>query len=117
MDARRWVVWYLIAGGVLLLMTLVGSLVQRLPLTTAMLYLGLGVLLGPAGGGMLEVDLQHHAALIEHITEVAVLISPFTAGLKLRLPFSDPQWRLALRLACTSMILTIGGLTWVGIYG
>jgi sodium/hydrogen antiporter len=102
---------------VLLLMTLVGSLVQRLPLTTAMLYLGVGVALGPAGGGVLMVDLQHHAALVEHITEVVVLISLFSAGLKLRLPFSDPQGRLALRLACTSMVLTIGSLTWVGIHG
>lgn len=117
MDARSWVFWYLIAGGVLLLMALVGSLVQRLPLTTAMLYLGLGTLLGPAGGGVLGVDPLHHAALVEHVNEVALLLSLFTAGLKLRLPFSDPQWRLALRLACTSMVLTIGGLTWVGIYG
>jgi NhaP-type Na+/H+ or K+/H+ antiporter len=117
MDTNTWILWYLIAGGVLILMALVSSLVQRLPLTTAMLYLGLGVALGPVGGSLLVVDPLRHAALVEHVTEVALLISLFTAGLKLRLPFSDPQWRLALRLACGSMILTIGSLTWVGVYG
>jgi hypothetical protein len=73
MDARRWIVWYLIAGGVLM------------------------------------VDLQHHAALVEHITEVVVLISLFSAGLKLRLPFSVPGGGSPCGQR-TSMVLTIGSL-------
>ena len=117
MDNSTWVLWYLAAGGLLILMALASSVVSRLPLTTALLYLGAGVALGPAGGGLIMIDPLRHAALIERLTEVAVIISLFTAGLKLRLPLSDPLWRLSLRLATVSMVLTVGGLTLVGVFG
>ena len=117
MDNSTWVLWYLTAGALLILMALASSVVRRLPLTTALLYLGVGAVLGPAGGGLIVVDPLRHAALVERITEVAVIVSLFTAGLKLRLPLADPLWRLPLRLATTSMVLTVGGLTLVGVLG
>jgi NhaP-type Na+/H+ or K+/H+ antiporter len=101
----------------LILMALASSVVSRLPLTTALLYLGAGVALGPAGGGLIVINPLRHAALVERITEVAVIVSLFTAGLKLRLPLSDPLWRLPLRLVTVSMVLTVGGLTLAGVLG
>ena len=44
------------------------------------------------------------------MTEIAVIISLFTAGLKLRLPGSDPRWRAPILLATLAMVLTIGGI-------
>ncbi len=79
-------VWYLIAGGVLIAMALAGSLVKRLPLTPSMLYLALGVALGPYGAGLIRIDPVKDAHIIERIAEIAVIISLFTAGLKLRSP-------------------------------
>ena len=117
MDTSSWILWYLAAGGLLMLMALAGSLVQRLPLTTALLYLVAGAALGPAGGGLLVIDLLHHAVLVERVAEIALLVSLFTAGLKLRLPLSDPQWQLPVRLACGSMALTVGALTLIGVVG
>lgn len=117
MDNSTWVLWYLTAGALFILMALASSVVRRLPLTTALLYLGAGAVLGPAGGGLIVVDPLRHAALVERVTEVAVIVSLFTAGLKLRLPLDDPLWRLSLRLATTSMVLTVGGLTLVGMLG
>jgi len=117
MDNSTWTLWYLIVGGLLILMALASSIVRRLPLTTALLYLGVGAALGPAGGGLIMVDPVRHAAVVERVTEIAVLVSLFTAGLKLRLPLADPLWRLPLRLATTSMVLTVGGLTLVGVLG
>ena len=42
-------IWTLIIGALLISMTLSGTLLKRLPLSTAMLYLAAGYGLGPAG--------------------------------------------------------------------
>ena len=86
--------WFLIAGGLLLFMALAGSVLKRLPLSTAMVYLAVGLGLGPLGLGLLDLDIVRDAALIERVAEVAVLISLFSAGLKLRSPLSEGRWRL-----------------------
>ena len=102
--------WFLIAGVLLIGVALSGSVLKRLPLTAAMFYLTAGVLLGPWGAGLLRVDPVADASLLERLTETAVIISLFTAGLKLRLPPSDRRWRIALLLASAGMLLTIGGI-------
>ena len=52
--------------------------------------------------------------LLERLTEVVVLISLFTAGLKLSHGLRDRRWLLPLRLATTSMLVTVGGITLAG---
>jgi NhaP-type Na+/H+ or K+/H+ antiporter len=108
--------WFVIVGALLILMGLVGSVTDRLPLTPALIYLLLGIALGPAGVGVLQIDPVRDAELLEHVFEVAVLISLFTVGLKLRLPFSDPLWRIAVRLAVLSMLFTIAMVAVGGVY-
>src|SRR5919206_497446 len=57
-------------------------------------------------------------ALDAHVlTPSAVLISLFTAGLKLRTALTDHRWRLPVRLAVESMIVTVGLITLVGVVG
>lgn len=110
--------YFLVAGALLIFMALAYSLVDRLPLSTAMVYLAAGYALSPAGAGLLDVDPLAHAALLERITEVAVLVSLFTTGLKLSPPLRDPRWRLPLRLAFGSMLVTvmlIAGAAMVGL--
>lgn len=80
-----------------------------------MLYLGAGFLLGPHGMGMLTLDVAKHARVLEVVTEVAVLVSLFTAGLKLRTPLRHPRWRPAFRLASVSMTITVGLIAAVGL--
>ena len=41
--------WFLIAGGLFVLMALSGTLLKRLPLSTSLVYLAIGYGLGPAG--------------------------------------------------------------------
>jgi NhaP-type Na+/H+ or K+/H+ antiporter len=82
-----------------------------------MLYLAVGLALGPHGLRMLEIDPIANAAFIERLTEVAVIISLFTAGLKLRIPLTDRRWRPPLRLAFISMSVTVGLIAVVGVYG
>ena len=106
--------WFLIIGALLILMVLLGSLVKRLPLSMAMLYLLIGAALGPFGAGVVRVDAVSHAAILEPVLEVGVLISLFSAGLKLRAPLSNLRWQLPVRLAVAAMLLSIGLLALAG---
>ncbi|HEX6323332.1 MAG TPA: cation:proton antiporter [Vicinamibacterales bacterium] len=104
-------VWFVITGALLIGMALAGTVLKRLPLTASMFYLAAGACLGPWGAGLLDVDAVDDAAILERLTEIAVIISLFTAGLKLRLPISDRRWRAAMLLASIAMLLTIAGVS------
>jgi NhaP-type Na+/H+ or K+/H+ antiporter len=108
--------WLLIIGALFILLALMGTTLQRLPLTTAIIYLAVGVVLGAGVLGMLPVDPLADAALLERVTEIAVLISLFTSGLKLRTPLYEGRWMLPLRLAFGAMTLTIGMLALAGVW-
>jgi len=102
--------WFIVAGALLIGMALAGSALRRAPLTASMFYLGAGAALGPWGAGLLHIDAVEDASALERLTEIAVIISLFTAGLKLRLPGSDQRWRAPILLAAFAMVLTIGGI-------
>jgi sodium/hydrogen antiporter len=108
--------WFLVAGCILVLMALAGSVLKRLPLSTSTIYLVVGVLIGPYGWGLLRLDPLENARLLEVLTEIVVLISLFTAGLKLSPPLTDRRWWIPLRLAFGAMTLTVGMLTLIGVY-
>ena len=103
-------VWFLLAGALLIGMALAGTVLKRLPLTSSIFYLAAGAGLGPWGLGLLHVEAVDDARTLEVLTEVAVIISLFGAGLKLRLPLSDRRWRSAVLLATVAMVMTIGGI-------
>jgi sodium/hydrogen antiporter len=109
-------VWCVVAGAVLVLMALSNSVLKRLPLTASMFYLALGVVLGPAVLGVLELPSLSDSKLVERVTEAAVLISLFTAGLKLRMPLQDRRWVLPVALATISMALTVGLIALLGVF-
>ncbi len=108
--------WVLVIGGVLLGMGLTASYVTRLPFTPTMVYLAIGILLGPAGWAVLHLDPNVRVTLFHRLAEVAVVISLFTVGLKLRLPWRDKRWGPPLVLAFVSMAVTVGLITLVGVW-
>jgi len=107
--------WFVITGALLIGFALAGTVLKRLPVTPSMFYLAAGAWLGPWGVGLLHIDALDDTGMLELLTEIAVIISLFTAGLKLRLPLTDRRWRVALALAGGSMVLTIAGVTAFGI--
>jgi len=109
--------WAVIIGALLTTMALSGSLLKRLPLSTAMLYLAAGVGLGPAAWALMTPHPLLHSVILERVTEVAVLVSLFSAGLKLGRPLSDKHWRVPLRLAFVSMTLTVALIVGMGMFG
>ena len=107
--------WALIIGVLLTTMALAGTQLRGLPLSTGMLYLGVGAVLGPAGWSLLTPHPLAQSQLLEAAAEIAVLISLFAVGLKLGLPLSDSRWQLPLRLATVSMLVTILCVTVLGV--
>jgi len=116
MGAEPFTVACIVAGALLIVMTIANSFIARLPLSAAMLYLGVGAGIGPWGLGLLDLDPLGRAPLLERLTEVAVLISLFVAGLKLAIPLSDKRWRIPVQLASITMVVTVAAITAIGFY-
>ena len=108
--------WYLIIGLLLVGVAVSATFLKRLPLTAPMLYLGVGALLGPLGFSLLVVNPIQSATLLEHAAEIAVIVSLFTTGLKLRVPLRDKLWEMPVRLAFVSMAITVGLVALAGVY-
>jgi NhaP-type Na+/H+ or K+/H+ antiporter len=100
-------IWYLVIGLLLLLMALLQPALKRLPVSSAIVYLLLGVLLGPQVLGWLRIDALGDSHLLERATEAVMLIALFTVGLKMRVPLGHRDWMTALRLVVGALLLTI----------
>lgn len=108
--------WSVTIGLLLVLMALSGTVLARLPLSTAMFYLAVGVLVSPLWWDMAHLDLAFDAVLLERLTEVAVLLALFTAGLKLSPGLNDRRWLVPVRLAVLSMLATVVLVAAAGIW-
>lgn len=99
--------WFMLVGCLLLVMGLTVSLLKRSPITSAIIYLAVGVLVGPTVLNLFHFNPLKESALLETLTEVAVLISLFSAGVKMPVPFSFVRWRAPIQLATVSMTVTV----------
>lgn len=99
--------WFLLIGGLLLLRGLTATLLHRLPVTPAIIYLGVGMLVGPSALHLFHFNPLKESALLEVLTEVVVLISLFSAGVKMPGNFSFARWRAPILLATVSMAVTV----------
>jgi sodium/hydrogen antiporter len=79
----------------------------RRPAYAAIVALGVGVLLGPMGLRLLRPQLMEDGALIETVTEIALLTCLFCLGLRLRMPIEWRTWRIPLRLSTLATLATI----------
>ena len=100
--------WFLLVGTLLLVMGLTFTLLKRTPITAAIIYLLVGLICGPSGLNLYHFNPLKDSALLETLTEVVVLISLFSAGVKMPGPFSLARWRTPILLATVSMAITVG---------
>ncbi|CAD6517757.1 cation:proton antiporter [Paraburkholderia metrosideri] len=112
----RETLWFLIVGAVLVFMGLAATTLRRLPISAAMFYLAIGYGLGLPGVDLLRLDMVGDAHLLRMITEVALLVSLFAIGLRLRLGVLERLWTVPLRLGFLAMLATIPLLTLFGVY-
>ena len=99
--------WFLLIGGLLLFMGLTASRLKSLSVTTAIIYLAAGLLLGPSVFNLFHFNPLKQSALLEVLTEIAVLISLYSAGVKMPAPIKMQHWRLPILMATVSMTLTV----------
>jgi NhaP-type Na+/H+ or K+/H+ antiporter len=100
--------WFLLVGGLLLARGLTTTILKHLPVTPAIIYLAVGLLVGPSVLNAFHFNPLKQSALLEILTEVAVLISLFSAGVKMPVPFGFARWRTPILLASVSMAVSVG---------
>ena len=99
--------WFLLVGLLMLTRGLTTTTLKKLPFTSAILYLAVGILLGPTLFNLFYFDPLKQSGLLEVLTEIAVLISLFSAGIKMPVPATWVKWRAPVRLAWVSMTITV----------
>ena len=100
--------WFLLVGGILLVRGVSASLFRHLPVTPAIVYLLAGLLVGPTVLNVFHFNPLKESGLLETLTEVVVLISLFSAGVKMPAPVTFARWRAPVLLASVSMVVSVG---------
>lgn len=100
--------WFILIGSLMLARGLATTTLARLPFTSAIVYMGVGIVLGPMVLNIFSINAIKEAKLLETLTEIAVLISLFSAGVKMPVPVKLARWSPAIRLAWLSMTVNVG---------
>lgn len=100
-------VWFLLVGGLLLFMGLATAKIKHLPITSAIIYLAVGILVGPTVLNVFHFNPLKQSGLLEVLTEAAVLISLFSAGVKMPALITLKRWRTPIILATVAMTTTV----------
>ncbi|KAI9132289.1 sodium:proton antiporter [Acaryochloris sp. CCMEE 5410] len=101
----------LIIGLLILAVTLGSGWISRLPVSYALIYLIVGILLGPYGIGIVQGEPS--SVLIERLTEFVVIVSVFGCGLKMNRPLNLASWQITGRLIGILMPVSIGAIAFV----
>lgn len=95
----------LVIGLLLLFVTLGSGWISHLPLSYALIYLVVGIILSPYGFNLIQI--RPEAEFLERFTELVVLISLFSCGLKMNRPLKAWAWNSTARLIGFLMPITI----------
>jgi sodium/hydrogen antiporter len=98
----------LVIGILLLLVTLGSGWIARLPLSYALIYLVVGILLSPYGFNLIRV--RPETEFLERLTEFVVIVSLFSCGLKMNRPLKAWAWNSTIRLIGFLMPISIFGV-------
>jgi NhaP-type Na+/H+ or K+/H+ antiporter len=100
--------WFILIGCLMLARGLLTTTISRLPFTSSIVYLCVGLILGPMMLGIFWFNPMEESRLLETLTEIAVLVSLFSAGVKMPVPIKLKRWSPAIRMAWVSMALSVG---------
>ncbi|MBW4521492.1 MAG: sodium:proton antiporter [Scytolyngbya sp. HA4215-MV1] len=103
----------LLVVGLLLLTVTVGSrIIARLPLSYALIYLIVGVLLGPYGVNLIQLQLSNE--WLERLFEMVVIVSLFSCGIKMNRRLNIWSWQSTARLIGILMPISIFAIALIG---
>lgn len=108
--------WFLLTGGLLLAIGISSSVLRRLPVSSSILYLAVGIVVGPTVLNLFHFNPLKQSSLLEVLTEVAALLSLFSAGVKMPVPVTIRRWKAPILLASLSMIVSVGLTALFGYY-
>ena len=104
----------LVIGTLLLGVTLGSGWIERLPLSFALIYLVVGVLLGSYGMGLVKI--RPDAEFLQRLSEFVVIVSVFGCGLKMNRPLKLWAWQSTIRLIGLLMPISIFALAAIAHY-
>lgn len=104
-------------GLVVLLVSWAPVGLKRLPLTLAILCVGVGVGVFSTGLMAFNPDPRTWDTVTEKLTELVVIISLMGCGLKLDRKLGWKRWAVTWRLLAIAMPLTIGAVLVLGVWG
>ncbi len=105
--------WYVLIGALLICVSALEPLLHNRWLGSVHLQLLAGLIAGPAVLNLVHLDLISDAGLLEVVSEVAVIVSLYATGIKMRIPLQSGRWRAPLLLASVTMICTVALTTLV----
>jgi sodium/hydrogen antiporter len=105
MSVSVYILDLLVIGLLLLVVTLESGWISRLPLSYALIYLVVGVVLGPYGTNLIQLEPQ--TEFMERLTEFVVIVSLYSCGLKMNRPLRLWAWASTARLIGLLMPLSI----------
>jgi NhaP-type Na+/H+ or K+/H+ antiporter len=79
--------------------------ISRLPLSYALIYLGVGIILSPYGLNI--INLRPNTEFLERLTELVVIVSLFGCGLKMNRQLNLTSWNITVRLIAGLMPFSI----------
>lgn len=100
--------WFFLIGLLMLGRGLTSTILARSPFSSSIVYLVVGLIAGPMVLNLFHFDPVKEAPLLERLTEVAVLISLFSAGVKMPVPVTAMHWGKPVLLAWVAMVFTVG---------
>lgn len=105
---------YTIVGAGALLAGILPRLLERRPLSMPIAFLALGMLVFALPTDLPHPDPLAHATVIEHLTEIGVIVALMGAGLKIDRPLGWRRWSSTWRLLAIAMPLTIAATALLG---
>lgn len=107
---------YLFVFGLLLIFVTLGSgWISRLPISYSLIYLVVGILMSPYGFNLVQI--RPGAEFLERLTELVVIISLFSCGLKMNRPLRAWAWQSTARLIGILMPICIFSVAAIGYWG
>ncbi len=105
----------LVIGLLLLAVTLASGWIERLPLSYALIYLVVGIILSPYGVNLIQ--LRPETKFLERLTEFVVLVSLFSCGLRMNRLLKAWAWSSTIRLIGFLMPISIFAIAAIGHWG
>ena len=110
------ILYLLVLGFLLMAVTLGSGWISRLPVSYAIIYLAVGIVLSPYGLNLMQI--RPGAEFVERLSEFVILVSLFSCGRKINRPIKSWAWRSTARLIGILMpfcILAVAAIAYWGL--